>query len=151
MEGIDQGIGISEQDITHIFEDFYTVDNSLTRKSEGTGLGLGITKRLVNKMGGEIGVKSTPEAGSVFWIWIPLPNAAAPSALDISTPSQALSVKNERPYEILLVEDNEINKFVTTEILNTLGHNVQTADDGLLNLSEANQRLYDLILMAGDT
>ena len=144
---IDQGIGISEQDITHIFEDFYTVDNSLTRKSEGTGLGLGITKRLVNKMGGEIGVKSTPEAGSVFWIWIPLPNAAAPSALDISTPSQALSVKNERPYEILLVEDNEINKFVTTEILNTLGHNVQTADDGLLGLSEANQRLYDLILM----
>ena len=53
----------------------------------------------------------------------------------------------ERPYEILLVEDNEINKFVTTETLNTLGHNVQTADDCLKGVSEANKRAYDLILM----
>ena len=144
---IDHGIGISEQDIPHIFEDFYTVDNSLTRKSEGTGLGLGITKRLVNKMGGEIGVMSTLGSGSVFWIRLPLPNVTAPSALDSPVPSKTASVKGERPYEILLVEDNEINRFVTTEILNTLGHNVQTADDGLKGVSEANKRAYDLILM----
>jgi CheY-like chemotaxis protein len=144
---IDQGIGISEQDIPHIFEDFYTVDNSLTRKSEGTGLGLGITKRLVNKMGGEIGVTSTLGSGSVFWIRLPLPNVTAPGALDSPVPSKTASVKGERPYEILLVEDNEINRFVTTEILNTLGHNVQTADDGLKGVSEANKRAYDLILM----
>ena len=81
---IDHGIGISEQDIPHIFEDFYTVDNSLTRKSEGTGLGLGITKRLVNKMGGEIGVTSTLGSGSVFWIRLPLPNVTAPGVLDLS-------------------------------------------------------------------
>ena len=144
---IDHGIGISEQDIPHIFEDFYTVDNSLTRKSEGTGLGLGITKRLVNKMGGEIGVTSTLGSGSVFWIRLPLPNVTAPGALDSPVPSKTASVKGERPYEILLVEDNEINRFVTTEILNTLGHNVQTADDGLKGVSEANKRAYDLILM----
>lgn len=144
---IDHGIGISEQDIPHIFEDFYTVDNSLTRKSEGTGLGLGITKRLVNKMGGEIGVTSTLGSGSVFWIRLPLPNVTAPSALDSPVPSKTASVKGERPYEILLVEDNEINRFVTTEILNTLGHNVQTVDDGQKGASEANKRAYDLILM----
>ena len=75
------------------------------------------------------------------------PNVTAPGALDSPVPSKTASVKGERPYEILLVEDNEINKFVTTEILNTLGHNVQTADDGLKGVSEANKRAYDLILM----
>ena len=78
----------------------------------------------MNKMGSEIGVTSTLGSGSVFWIRLSLPNVTAPGALDSPVPSKTASVMGERPYEILLVEDNEINKFVTTEILNTLGHNV---------------------------
>ena len=144
---IDHGVGISEQEISRVFEDFYTVDNSLTRKSEGTGLGLGIVRRLVHKLGGEVGVKSTLGCGSIFWFWIPLPSVAPPKPVDRPILSTAPSVMGARPCEILLVEDNDINKFVTTEMLKSLGHNVQTADDGLKGVWAANARAYDLILM----
>ncbi len=71
----DTGIGLSDEDLRELFQAFSQADNSLSRQAGGTGLGLVISKRLIEQMGGEIGVDSTPEQGSKFWISLSLPKA----------------------------------------------------------------------------
>ena len=71
----DTGIGLSDEDLRELFQAFSQADNSLSRQAGGTGLGLVISKRLIEQMGGEIGVDSTPEEGSEFWISLSLPKA----------------------------------------------------------------------------
>ena len=71
----DTGIGLSDEDLRELFQAFSQADNSLSRQAGGTGLGLVISKRLIEQMGGEIGVDSTPEEGSEFWVTLSLPKA----------------------------------------------------------------------------
>ncbi|MNM51738.1 Signal transduction histidine-protein kinase BarA [compost metagenome] len=71
----DTGIGLSSQDVRALFQAFSQADNSLSRQPGGTGLGLVISKRLIEQMGGEIGVDSTPGEGSQFWVSLRLPRA----------------------------------------------------------------------------
>lgn len=96
----DTGIGLSNQDVRALFQAFSQADNSLSRQPGGTGLGLVISKRLIEQMGGEIGVDSTPGEGSQFWISLNLPKARD-DAEDL--PPQALQGRR-----MAIVDDHEL-------------------------------------------
>ncbi|WP_428926214.1 ATP-binding protein [Marinibacterium sp. SX1] len=146
---IDNGIGIAEEDLERIFLDFETLDSSYAREAEGTGLGLGISRRLTTLMGGELGAESEPGEGSMFWIRVPLAPADAPQA-EASETSDATDVAPAAParaHEILLVEDNEVNRFIVREMLEAAGHVVVEAVNGREGVNCAALRRFDLILM----
>jgi len=104
----DTGIGIPADRIGSLFEQFSQVDESTTRYYGGTGLGLAISKRLVNIMGGDIGVESHPGQGSRFWFTLPLKLDAQPTV----TPVTLDELRGKR---VLIVDDNEVNRRVLHE------------------------------------
>lgn len=139
---IDSGVGIAEDDIARVFEDYVTLDASYDRPTGGTGLGLGITRRLVRALGGKIGVESTPGTGSVFWVRLPFvaePVAGAEPVSEAGMPGPGLS--------ILVVDDNQINRFVLRALLEEVGHRVTEAADGHEGVTRAAERAHDVILM----
>lgn len=145
---IDNGIGISEKDQLSIFEDFRTLDSSYGRAAEGTGLGLAISKRLVQALGGEIGVESEPGEGSLFWVRLPAGSSTTETIHPDKTNSELSPVrKRKRSLEILLVEDNKINRLVARDMLEKAGHKVIEAHDGREGIHFAGQIRYDAILM----
>jgi CheY-like chemotaxis protein len=102
----------------------------------GTGLGLGITRRLVQALGGEIGVKSIAAQGSVFWVRLPFVTAV-----------DAQDAPIQDPVEILVVDDNQINRFVLRSLLEETGHRVSEAANGQAGVDMAAETRFDLILM----
>lgn len=147
---IDTGIGIAEENLERIFEEFRTLDTSYSRQAEGTGLGLAISRRLVQAMGGEIGVDSEPGEGSLFWVRLPI---GAPEAQD--RPKRAAE-RVAQPagrrvpaaaLRVLLVEDNQINRLVAREMLQSAGHQVVEAHDGREGVHLAGSQRFDVILM----
>ncbi|MDD9978253.1 MAG: ATP-binding protein [Boseongicola sp.] len=142
---IDTGIGIAEEDLERIFDDFVTLDASYQREVEGTGLGLGIVKRLVQLMGGEIGVESDQGEGSVFWFRVPLKKVTSRPITQPVAHSQRK--RTEASLDVLIVEDNEINRMVAREMLEQAGCSVTEATDGQDGVHEAESQKYDLILM----
>ncbi len=147
---IDDGIGIDAADLERVFEDFVTLDTSYTRAVGGTGLGLGIVRRLVKAMDGEIGVNSIKGTGSVFWVKLPLPSAThlrpshrpEPSADDPT----ALAAP-QPPMKVLIVEDNRINRVVLRDLLEQDGHKVDEATNGQQGVDMAARTSYDIVLM----
>jgi PAS domain S-box-containing protein len=114
----DTGIGIDEADQARVFDDFVTLDTSYSRAVGGTGLGLAIVKRLVDALGGEVGLESARGDGSLFWVRLPLPvsdgaQADAVPALPDTTPAAT----NVPKLKILIVEDNRINRIVLRDLL----------------------------------
>ena len=142
---IDTGIGIDDHDIDKIFDDFVTLDSSYQREVEGTGLGLGIVRRLVDVLGGEIGVESVKNEGSVFWFTLPLPDASAHAAS--KAPTSASKVTQHSDAKVLVVEDNEINRMIVREMLAQSGCQVHEAIDGHEGVLVAENIKFDLILM----
>ena len=133
----DSGIGIAPDAMTRLFEPFQQADNSTTRRFGGTGLGLAISRRIVELMGGRIGVESEPGKGSTFWLEIPLETAdAAPSVPDHkeaeSAPHQHAPMLSGLPagLHVLLAEDNELNRELACELLRLHGLTVHTASNG---------------------
>lgn len=145
IEVSDTGIGIPPDQIDRIFDPFERIDSGYARASEGTGLGLGIARRAVQIMQGEISVQSRPGQGSLFRVRLPLEpapdGAAAPAAED---PDSSAPLPRLR---VLIVEDNPTNRIVLREMLERLGQQVTEAPDGVSALEVAGRRAFDLVLM----
>ena len=141
----DTGIGMHADDLERIFNDFETIDSAYTRAVEGVGLGLGIVRRLVQALGGTIGVESVQNAGSMFWFRIPVTK----SRLVVKPEGHIEKGFNVdlKPMKILMVEDNHINRYVLREMLTAAGHTVDEAENGQRGLEAANSNRYDVILM----
>ena len=138
---MDTGAGIESRQLENIFEDFFTADSTYARRREGSGLGLGIVKRIVEAMGGDVGAESVLGEGSLFWVRLPLPTEAT------KVEATADEKPNDTSLSILLVEDNAINRMITQQMLFDAGHFVDLAEDGAAGAKMAAQTAYDLILM----
>jgi GAF domain-containing protein/ActR/RegA family two-component response regulator len=144
---VDTGIGITEEARRRLFEPFSQADSSTTRRYGGTGLGLAICKRLVEAMGGTIGVESEPERGSTFWFTVALREAAAapPRAVAASPAPEPSPLAT--PLRVLVAEDNRINQMVIVRMLEKAGHRVDVVGNGREALVALGQAGYDLVLM----
>ncbi|MDR3584509.1 MAG: ATP-binding protein [Desulfosporosinus sp.] len=140
----DTGIGISEEQMKHLFEAFTQGNASTSRKYGGTGLGLAICKKIVGLMAGEISVSSVIGTGSTFRFTVNLEIVA--QAL---VPLKEHKLKQYRftAHKILLVEDNQINLQMTQEILENLGLTTDTAQSGFTAVQMASRKRYDAIVM----
>ncbi len=140
---IDTGIGISAENKEKLFKSFSQIDASYTRKHGGTGLGLVISKQLIEMMGGRISVESELGKGSTFFFNLPFligKNMEKKSSMLINT-------KQETIVKILLVEDEPINRIALTRLLELKGHKVMVAGNGLEALEAYKKDRFDLILM----
>jgi CheY-like chemotaxis protein/anti-sigma regulatory factor (Ser/Thr protein kinase) len=139
----DMGCGIASADIDKIFQPFQQVGEQ-QRRAEGTGLGLPITKKLVELMGGELQVKSTPGQGSTFWMALNLP--AAPEVPTESAKQPLVKGFQGTPRTLLVIDDKWENRSVLTQLLTPLGFKVAEAGDGQTGVTIARQLKPDLIL-----
>ena len=148
----DTGIGIAPERQAHIFEAFTQEDASTTRRFGGTGLGLSISKRLVELMGGQIGLESVPRQGSAFNVTLPLRHPAGADALPEASAApppvtNAACVAARTAHLLLLVEDNLVNQKVALGVLRKLGFNADAVANGVEALEALAARPYDLVLM----
>ncbi len=128
----DTGIGIEPEVAEKLFQPFTQADASTTRRFGGTGLGLVISKRLVNLMGGEIGVDSTANEGSTFWFTVRLARSESP-------PQR--TERDLRTARVLIVDDNATNRLILESYLRNWGAETESVDSG---------RSGDLCTAAGD-
>ena len=145
----DTGIGIAPEALSRLFTAFSQADDSTSRKYGGTGLGLVITQRLAELMGGQAGVESTPGIGSTFWF-----TARLIKSNDRNTPVHPLLSEAEQAlrqrhhgHRILIVDDDPLNREVARFMLEDVGLLVDTAEDGFDAFKQAGETDYAAILM----
>ena len=141
---VDTGIGISASARTRLFEAFEQADASLSRRYGGTGLGTTIAKGLTEAMGGRIGLESTENSGSRFWVELPFEVTAAGRPATAHVPGAAADTRNViafgdvfrrhrarvRPMQVLVADDHIANRMVLERMLQKAGHHVVTVDNG---------------------
>ncbi len=146
FEVSDTGIGISENDVERVFGKFEQEDSSTSRRYGGSGLGLSISKQLVELMGGRIGASSRKERGSVFWFELPLERAEGEVPL-ADRAAADLRSDATRHLDILVAEDNRVNQMLFMGLLGQIGHRIAIAADGEEAVAAAADKSYDVILM----
>ena len=142
---IDTGIGIESSKLEAIFEIFTQEDESTTRKFGGTGLGLSISKQLVEMMDGNIKVQSQKGKGTTFSFGLELKKGT-----EADVPNEAISqtaYRSLRGVKALLVEDNTMNQFLATAILESWQVAVEIAENGEVALEKLRTKKYDIVLM----
>ena len=161
----DTGIGISHEQIEAIFESFAQAENSTTRRYDGAGAGLSISRLLARAMDGDVTVTSRPNKGSKFRLTVALPILDYESLrqMKLSTRSSANGLRRPiakpngangkekdaapRSVRVLVAEDNEVNRLVLKHLLDTKTHSVTFAEDGLQAFQAYQEDTFDIILM----
>jgi signal transduction histidine kinase/AmiR/NasT family two-component response regulator len=149
LEVIDTGVGISEEGKGRLFRDFEQEDSSTSRRYGGSGLGLSISRRLVEAMGGVIGVDSTRGQGSRFFFTVTLPDGDAKAVIAKSSRTTAMAADHLRGMRlnILVAEDTPATRHLVTTMLTRWGHHVAAVGDGREAVQAASERAWDIILM----
>jgi PAS domain S-box-containing protein len=142
----DSGIGILSESLDTIFNPFTQEDGSISRKFGGTGLGLTISLRLAEIMGGTISVESTPGTGSCFTLTLPFTVGREIITIQTATPQTAIAWAGP-PLRILFVEDDQVNIKFGSILLNKMGHDVIVAENGRECLAALEQGTFDLVMM----
>lgn len=143
----DTGIGIAPEHVDYIFEEFTQLDNELQTKVKGTGLGLPLSRRLAELLGGNVAVVSAPGQGATFSVSVPhvMPGLRKPGA---ETGGTAQSARTQKPpASVLIVDDDEAARYVMRQAMRQLGSEVQEAANAVEGLALANRNPPDLILM----
>lgn len=144
IEVEDSGVGVPVPIQEKIFEAFFQGDSSFSKKYKGTGLGLSICKNIVEQMGGQIGVESKPMAGSRFWFTISLPEENIIKNQEITDDTK----KIEYPaFDVLVVEDDEIHREITKNLLCDMNCKVTTAGNSTEAITQFKIKKFDLIFM----
>lgn len=143
----DSGIGISQEQQPKIFQRFVQADDDIQSRYGGNGLGLSITQRLVELMGGHIGFESKPGEGSMFWFTLPLVEVEAPP-LEVPKAKTA-SISTGTAPRFLVVDDHPLNRLLMRQILQNHWQNCEIveADNGRKALEALRQQHFDVILM----
>jgi PAS domain S-box-containing protein len=150
FEVTDTGIGIAPEKLGSLFHAFEQADASTTRKYGGSGLGLVITRRLAELMGGEVGAESTAGSGSTFWFTARLRRGQGEMPIVTDTAQEDAESELRRHHagaRLLLAEDNDVNREVALDLLHGAELAVDIAVDGREALDKARGTAYDLILM----
>jgi signal transduction histidine kinase/BarA-like signal transduction histidine kinase len=145
FEVIDRGPGLTEAEQAQLFIPFARLDNHATRWTVGTGLGLALSKRLVEAMpGGSIGVSSKAAAGATFWFTVELPTSGPPTAVKLVAADDILPI---RSLHGLVAEDYVVNQMIVTAILQRAGHRVTVVGNGQQAVAAVAKQHFDIVLM----
>ena len=143
----DTGIGIPADKVDSLFDLYWQEDRSNVRRFGGTGLGVAISRHLVERMGGIIHVESELGRGSTFAFVVPLPSASNAIERRPTATSADGNAESERRLSVLLADDNPVNRKVGLHALKHLGHEADAVENGLQVLEALQTKSYDLIFM----
>jgi len=141
----DSGAGIAPEDVERLFQPFTQVDASSTRRFGGTGLGLTISRRMANIMGGDITVTSKLGVGSTFVLSLEA-EVVEWKAVEAAEPIRA-EVEDGAALQVLVVEDHPVNRMILEAWMGSAGHSCAAAENGQIAVDMAAQQQYDLIVM----
>lgn len=142
----DNGIGMTDEYVRHIFESFSREDSLRVQKTEGSGLGMAITKYIVDAMGGKIGIKSEANVGTEFTVLLDVERAKQ----EQTEAQEADAAQPQHALRVLLAEDNALNREIAVALLSKQDVTVETAENGQLcveKFSAAPNGYYDAVLM----
>lgn len=144
----DSGIGISEEQMSKVFERFVQASDETTRMYGGTGLGLSIVNSLAGLLGGTLRVDSKVGEGTEFAVTIPLhPFAVSPTNTHYSEPVQSTHSCFPTPVNVLVAEDNKMNQILAVRVLDKMNCKVDIADNGGIAIEMLKVKKYDIVLM----
>jgi signal transduction histidine kinase/CheY-like chemotaxis protein len=147
LDVADTGMGIAQENLSCIFEMFEQVQSPISRQYGGAGLGLSITKHLVEAMGGTINVDSKLHVGSKFTVSLQMPYLTEDKYINPILKNSNSLATDLKPHRILLVEDSQDNQHIVTAFLQNIGIEVDIANNGLEGLEKYKRNDYDIVFV----